>query len=333
MRRNILITGATGKQGNALIRALTLQSSSDSTHQYHIYALTRSKSSQNAQCLTLEKHVTVVEGDLDVPDSITKIFEEVKSEGGIWGVYAVLAYPGLGKPADIEEKQGKSLADIALRFGVSSYVYSSAITAGPNHYGDLKFSHLAKHHIEEHCKILGESGLPWTILRPSFFMDNLDGLVGSITVGVLKTGLKPDTALALIASEDIGNVAAAVFKDHQAYKHQVLTLRGDELTMRQQEVTYKQATGHRLSNIPRALAWFIVRTNKNVQELNTWFEVLHFARASGEYPEIESEVQNANKAYKMRSLSEWASQEHQSKKDSDEPWNKVSIWKIVTGRS
>src|ERR1700709_2926089 len=56
---------------------------------------------------------------------------------------------------------------------------------------------------------------------------------------------------------------------------------------------------------------------------NTWFEVLHFARASGEYPEIESEVQNANKAYKMRSLSEWASQEHQSKKDSDEPWNKV----------
>jgi hypothetical protein len=29
-------------------------------------------------------------------------------------------------------------------------------------------------------------------------MENLDGLVGSITIGVLKTGLKPDTAVALI---------------------------------------------------------------------------------------------------------------------------------------
>lgn len=65
----------------------------------------------------------------------------------------------------------------------------------------------------------------------------------------------------------------------------------------------------------------------------TWLEVLHFARASGDYPEIELEVQKANKAYKMRSFYEWASQERQSKKDSDEPWNKVSIWKIVTGRS
>jgi hypothetical protein len=56
----------------------------------------------------------------------------------------------------------QSLADIALRFGVSTFVYSSAITAGPKHYGELKFTHLAKHRIEEHCKLLGGSGLPWT---------------------------------------------------------------------------------------------------------------------------------------------------------------------------
>jgi nucleoside-diphosphate-sugar epimerase len=107
MRRNILITGATGKQGNALIRALTSESSPDSPHQYHIYALTRTKSSTKAHRLALEKRVTVVEGNLDVPDSISKIFEAAKSEGGIWGVYAVLAYPGLGQPAEMEERQGK----------------------------------------------------------------------------------------------------------------------------------------------------------------------------------------------------------------------------------
>jgi len=43
-------------------------------------------------------------------------------------------------------------------------------------------------------------------------MENLNGFIGSIGVSVLKTGLKPDTTIGLIASEDIGNVAAAVFK-------------------------------------------------------------------------------------------------------------------------
>jgi nucleoside-diphosphate-sugar epimerase len=109
-RRNILVTGATGKQGTALIRALLHPSSPDTsraTHQYHIYALTRKASSPNAQSLSKEKDVMVVEGDLDVPESISKIFEDSKSNGGIWGVYAVLAFPGLGAPADGEERQGK----------------------------------------------------------------------------------------------------------------------------------------------------------------------------------------------------------------------------------
>src|ERR1700730_816904 len=106
-RRNILVTGATGKQGTALIQALTRPSSPDDTHQYHIYALTRKASSSNAQGLSKDKDVTVVEGDLDVPESISKIFEDAKGNGGIWGVYAVLAYPGLGAPADGEERQGK----------------------------------------------------------------------------------------------------------------------------------------------------------------------------------------------------------------------------------
>lgn len=107
MRKNILVTGASGKQGSAIIRALVRRRSGDAEIQYHIYALTREASSARAQYLLDEKDVTVVEGDLDVPESIAEIFEEAKGNGGIWGVYAVLAYPGLGKEADGEERQGK----------------------------------------------------------------------------------------------------------------------------------------------------------------------------------------------------------------------------------
>jgi hypothetical protein len=53
------------------------------------------------------KHVTVVQGDLDSPESIRRIFEDQKDKGGIWGVFSVLAFPGLGANADGEERQGK----------------------------------------------------------------------------------------------------------------------------------------------------------------------------------------------------------------------------------
>lgn len=109
-RLNILVSGATGKQGSALIRALlhpSILNASHAAHQYHIYALTRKASSPNAQRLSNVKDVTVVEGDLDAPESISKIFQDAKSNGGIWGVFAVLAFPGWVASADGEERQGK----------------------------------------------------------------------------------------------------------------------------------------------------------------------------------------------------------------------------------
>jgi hypothetical protein len=38
------------------------------------------------------------------------------------------------------------------------------------------------------------------ILQPGFFLENLDGFIGSIGVAVLKRGLKPETDVAFIVS-------------------------------------------------------------------------------------------------------------------------------------
>ena len=59
----------------------------------------------------------------------------------------------------------KMMADLALEFGVSVFVYSSqerggeADDDGPNNF---KPSTIAKIHVERHVKALGEKGLPWT---------------------------------------------------------------------------------------------------------------------------------------------------------------------------
>jgi len=214
VRRNILVTGATGKQGTALVKALIHSTTPDTEPQYHIFALTRKASSPNAALLQSHEQVTLVEGDLDNPTSISKIFEEAKVKGGIWGVFAVLAYPGLGANADGEERQGKMIADLALQHGVKAFVYSSAARSGPKYEAGLTLSGAAKREVEDHCKLLGEKGLDWTyvsitwqqevtnlclsLLRPGFFMENFDNFIGSIGVSVLKAGLRKETEIGLI---------------------------------------------------------------------------------------------------------------------------------------
>jgi NAD(P)-dependent dehydrogenase (short-subunit alcohol dehydrogenase family) len=110
-KRIILVAGATGQQGGALIRSLLSSDVADQAIDYHIFALTRNSSSAAARALsaTYSKQVAVVQGDLDDPASIRKIFENAKAEGraGIWGVYSVTAFPGLGASTEPEERQGK----------------------------------------------------------------------------------------------------------------------------------------------------------------------------------------------------------------------------------
>lgn len=113
--RNLLVAGATGKLGQALIRALLLPTTNPEQG-WHIYALTRKASSPAAQRLA-EKYpsnLTVVEGNLENRELIGKIFEVLKKDGGIWGVFCVLAFPGMGVDASGEELQGKVLYILLL---------------------------------------------------------------------------------------------------------------------------------------------------------------------------------------------------------------------------
>jgi nucleoside-diphosphate-sugar epimerase len=312
------------------------------TYDYHIYALTRDPTSQAARSLLSigaelhppdyngENLVELAKGDLDDEKLMEKVFENVKP----WGVFTCLAYPGLGADASGEERQGKMLADLSLKYGVECFIYSSATRAGPKYEDLCEKSALAKSRIERHCRDLGDKeGLPWTIIRPGFFFENFDDFIGSMTYSVLKSGLKKETAVGFIGAEDIGRVAAAVFRDNKKYKHKVLCLCSEFLTMSQLEESHQRAVHRRMPSVPGAFAWIITRLNNATQDLIRDLERNHLARAEGSYVEIDEELRLANEAYKMRPHAEYIMQRtDEGAADVGREWNGLSLKKLLTGR-
>ncbi|PLB51298.1 NAD(P)-binding protein [Aspergillus steynii IBT 23096] len=327
MTRTILVTGATGQQGTSLIAALRPRDTDSAD--YRVLALSRSKTSPSAKHLVQEKHVTVVEGDLNDRVSIARVFQEARDgDGTIWGVFMVLAFPGLGKNADAEEAQGKLLADVALEYGVSAFIYSSALRSGPKYDDQLERSGKAKVNVERHVK---EIGLPWAIVKPGFFMENFSGMLGPLAVHLMKAGMKPETRLDLVAAQDIGRVVAAVFKDFSNCSSREVIIVSESLTASQIERTYRPTTGLVGSYVSPCLARLVLKINADTQNLVQTINDTYDRSINGDYPEREDEIQLAKDVCPQRTtFHEWV-----SKADSEvqEGWNRVSIWGLLTGRS
>lgn len=107
----MLVVGATGKQGSATVRHLLAQTSPSD---FHVWALTRDSSTPIAKRLHEDANkrgvadrLHLINGNLENPDGIRKVFETVAaSEGGLWGVFVAIAFPGLGVKDDREKDQG-----------------------------------------------------------------------------------------------------------------------------------------------------------------------------------------------------------------------------------
>ena len=163
-QKNLLITGATGKQGGATISAL-LAGSPDT---FHILALTRNPSSPRAKSLiALSPNVSVLKGDLSDCPAVFR-----RASRPIWGVFSVQLPDFQQKgPQGTEEKQGKALVDAAVANGVQHFVYASVERGGPerSETDPTDVPHFAsKYAIEQHLKVQAAEStqrMSWTILR------------------------------------------------------------------------------------------------------------------------------------------------------------------------
>jgi len=218
----IVVTGATGRQGGATARHLLAQG-------WRVRALVRDPNKPAAQELAAEG-AELTQGDLDVRASLDRALSDA------YGVFSVQTFMGPEGPVG-ELRQGKDLADAAKAAGIRHFVYSS-VGGADRKSGLAHFE--SKWQIEEHiCSI----GLPATILRPVFFMENLRSPWMGPRDGVLTVALNPSTALQMIASDDIGAFAALAFARPQEFIGKALEIAGDSLTMPQVADAFTQASG------------------------------------------------------------------------------------------
>jgi len=252
MSKAILVTGATGKQGGSVIDALI---ASPKTSEYIILAVTRDAHGAGAQKLAKKaNNIRVVGGNLD---DVPGLFDEAKkvAEQDIWGVYSVQVSMGPGVTFESEVKQGNSLIDESVKRGVKQFVYSSVERGGnerswdnPTPIEHFKSKHAIEHHLKDNA-----GSMPWTILRPVAFMDNLaPGMQSRVFLTAMRDSLngKPNQ---WIAVHDIGAFAAKAFDEPEKHKGQAIGLAGDELTFDQQQAIFAEKT----SAAPTPVFWFM----------------------------------------------------------------------------
>lgn len=123
--RKILVVGATGQQGSAVLEELSRQAgASPSTFpSVKILALTRKAASKRAQSLvpTYGKNLDleVVEGDTKEPEPIFAAHK---------GIDTIFSYTTM--PVEQEEGQAKPLITAAAKHGVKHFVFSSVERGG-----------------------------------------------------------------------------------------------------------------------------------------------------------------------------------------------------------
>ena len=192
----ILVVGATGTLGRKVVR--TLLASGE-----HVRAMTRILAKvDDLKALGARP----VRGNLSDPESL---------EFAVRGVRAVVAaaHSILGRRHEsseaVDDEGHRSLIDAAKAAGVEHFIYTSVFQASPDHPIDFWRT---KARIERH---LEDSGMTYTILRPTSFMDmHAYQLIGkSVVEGkrVMLTG-RGTNPRNFVASEDVAKVVVGSLK-------------------------------------------------------------------------------------------------------------------------
>jgi len=275
MTKPILVTGATGKQGGAVVKALL---DSPNAKDFTILAVSRNPESASAKKL-VERGVQIVQGDLNDVEAIFSAAKSVSKEP-IWGVFSVQIPMGKNATVQTEEAQGKALVDAALAHDVKFFVYTSVDRGGEKSFDNpTPIPHfISKHNIEHHLvDKAGAKGekLGWTILRPTAFLDNFtNDFMGKGFTTMFKISLKQGAEakpLQLIAVSDIGIFAALAFQKPEEYNGKSLSLAGADITFDQANDIFKEKTGADAPTTFGFLGSAILWAVKEVGTMFNWF--------------------------------------------------------------
>lgn len=246
----ILVTGATGNQGGIVAKSLLAQ------NMFKVRAMVRDKSSDKAKALETSG-AELAEGDFD---DITSLEKALKN------VYGVFSMQDFRNGAEKEIAQGKAIAGAAKKMGVNHFLYSSVGGAERNtgiHHFESKYK------IENHIR---EIGLPYTILRPVFFMYNYNGMRQMIENGALYMPLSPNKKLQQLSEDDYGKMVAKVFADKNKYLGKEIEVASVDITMDEVAKSFSNILNKKVSYQQISFEEFQKQAGEEMTTMFRWFE-------------------------------------------------------------
>jgi uncharacterized protein YbjT (DUF2867 family) len=254
----VVVVGATGQQGRAVVSTLLAQGVS-------VRALVRDPSAARAQKLS-QVGAELVTGDLTEPETLVDAFR------GAAAVFAMTTFAGPQGPEG-EIEQGEALADAIQAAGVKHAVYSSVGGAERN-TGIPHFE--SKRRIEERFEALD---LETTFIRPTFFMDNFASFSQPAMEGdtlVIRMPLPDGIPLQMVSVRDIGRASVAALLSPGSIPGGAVEIAGDELTGSEIANVFSKARG-----VPARYEAVELDTlpNEDQKKMFTWFTELPAYRA------------------------------------------------------
>ena len=227
MARRILVTGATGTVGGAVMRYLSADAAAG-----RIELLGAARSEASAARLRAQG-LSPIRFDYDDPATLGPALANVD---------AVFLSTGYSVDMLVHSKR---LLDAALAAGVRHIVHLGALAPE-----DSPHAHFAWHKMVE--RTIEAMGFDWTHLHPNFFMDTV--WAGFLHRTDRLTHFVGDRRVSWISSDDMAAVAGQALKDPEAHTGKIHALAVEALGFADLAELFSEMSGRRVEYRPRPAA-------------------------------------------------------------------------------
>lgn len=248
--RTILVAGATGRQGGAVVDELLIRG-------YTVRGMTRKPDGKRARAVAA-RGVQVVYGDYAEPGSLRAAMD------GVDGVFFYTAF----SPDELQH--GRNVIEAATEAGVSHLVYSLGAAAAPEH--GIEGAQAGQVELA-----IRDSGIPYTVLRPVAFMENYDRQQKRILETGIVDSRAPDRIATLIAIRDIGFFVGEAFDRPDEWLGRAVNISGDQMPMAELAATFSRVVGADIPYNRMPLEEYLAMLPKPLRPLFRWYDEVGYS--------------------------------------------------------
>lgn len=254
--KTVVVCGATGKQGGAVVSALSRASN------FKIIGLSRNPNGKEAMALK-ERGIELRQADLQDKTSLINAF---RGADYIYGV--TTPETAKGKiDTKMERQQGYNIIDACIENKIQHIVLSTVLYISDE---QLSIPYVkSKQDIETY---LEKSEIPYTILRPASFMDELGGPYLEVKKNKVIGMADDDAKVPYISCHDIGAFAKIAFDNPSEFANQKINLIGDFISGTELAKLLSDFTDGRINKHKPPPKWLMSIFAREWLPLRTFFE-------------------------------------------------------------